>query len=73
MLPISFQLYSARFFPPLEAQLDWLAQCGYDAVEPWLPAYGDDAALFRRSLLLMPRHHVNSPHQSAVNGWLQTA
>ena len=47
---ISFQLYSARHFPPLEAQLDWLAQCGYDAVEPWLPAYVDDAALFRRQL-----------------------
>jgi len=48
--PVSFQLYSARFFPPLEAQLEWLAQCGYDAVEPWLPAYGDDAALFRRQI-----------------------
>src|SRR5882757_2395993 len=48
--PVSFQLYSARHFPPLEAQLDWLAQCGYDAVEPWLPAYGDAAARFRRQI-----------------------
>lgn len=47
---ISFQLYSARFFPPLEPQLAYLAELGYDAVEPWLPAYGDDPALFRRQI-----------------------
>lgn len=47
---ISFQLYSARHFPPLEAQLDELARIGYDAVEPWLPAYGDDPEGFRRKI-----------------------
>lgn len=35
---ISFQLYSARFFPPLASQLPKLKAMGYDAVEPWMPA-----------------------------------
>lgn len=47
---LSFQLYSARNFPPLEPQLEYLAELGYDAVEPWLPAYGDDPKAFRRKI-----------------------
>lgn len=47
---ISFQLYSARHFPPLEPQLAALAEIGYDAVEPWPPAYIDDAKAFRRMI-----------------------
>lgn len=47
---ISFQLYSARNFPPLERQLEGLAAIGYDAVEPWLPAYEASAAEFRRKI-----------------------
>jgi sugar phosphate isomerase/epimerase len=47
---IAFQLYSARRFPPLERQLEQLAAIGYDAVEPWLPAYGDDPQAFRRQI-----------------------
>ena len=47
---ISFQLYSARNFPPLEHQLEALAEIGYDAVEPWLPAYEKSAAEFRRKI-----------------------
>ncbi len=47
---ISFQLYSARNFPPLESQLEGLAAIGYDAVEPWLPAYEASAAEFRRKI-----------------------
>ncbi len=46
----SFQLYSARHFPPIDAQLPLLKQMGYDAVEPWPPAYEDDAAAFGRRL-----------------------
>ena len=32
---ISFQLYSARNFPPIEKHLETLAAIGYDAVEPY--------------------------------------
>ena len=59
---ISFQLYSARNFPPVEAQLQTLAQIGYDAVEPYGGAYEGDAAGFRRKLdaagLVCPSAHV---------------
>ena len=47
---ISFQLYSARNFPPLETVLEGLAKIGYDAVEPYYPLYGDDAAGYRRKV-----------------------
>ena len=44
---IAFQLYSARDAGPIEPQLARLAALGYDAVEPWPPAYEDPAALRR--------------------------
>jgi sugar phosphate isomerase/epimerase len=47
---IAYQLYSSRNFPPLAEQLPQLKAMGYDAVEPWLPAYQADPALFRRQL-----------------------
>lgn len=47
---ISYQLYSSRNFPPLEAQFPILKALGYDAIEPWLPAYEADAKGFRRAL-----------------------
>ena len=47
---IAFQLYTSRNFPPLEDQLEGLAELGYDGVEPFLPNYGDDPALFRRQI-----------------------
>jgi sugar phosphate isomerase/epimerase len=47
---ISFQLYSARNFLPLEPQLEELARIGFDAVEPYRGAFGDDAEGFRRKL-----------------------
>lgn len=46
----AYQLYSSRKFPPLEAQLPTLKALGYDAIEPWLPAYEADPAGFRRHL-----------------------
>ena len=49
-LPVAYQLYSSRNFPPLEAQLPELAAMGYDAVEPWPPAFEADPAAFRRAL-----------------------
>lgn len=48
--PKAYQLYSSRNFPPLAAQLPILKSMGYDAIEPWLPAYEEDPALFRRQL-----------------------
>lgn len=47
---ISYQLYSSRNFPPLEAQFPVLKALGYDAIEPWLPAYEADPRGFRRAL-----------------------
>lgn len=59
---ISFQLYSARNFPPLEAQLEALAAIGFDAVEPYRGNFGDDAAGFRKKLdavgLACPTAHL---------------
>lgn len=48
--PIAYQLYSSRNFPPLFAQFPKLKAMGYDAIEPWLPAYEQDPAAFRRAL-----------------------
>jgi sugar phosphate isomerase/epimerase len=42
---LSFQLYSARDFPPLETQLATLAALGYRQVEPYGGLYGDVDAL----------------------------
>ncbi|HEV7718312.1 MAG TPA: sugar phosphate isomerase/epimerase [Arsenicitalea sp.] len=47
---ISYQLYSSRNFPPLAAQLPVLKSFGYDAVEPWLPAYEASARDFRTQI-----------------------
>ena len=59
---ISFQLYSARNFPPLEAQLEALAAIGFDAVEPYRGNFGEDAAGFRRKIdavgLACPTAHL---------------
>ncbi|WP_421725777.1 sugar phosphate isomerase/epimerase family protein [Bauldia sp.] len=48
--PIAFQLYSSRLFPPVTDHLPILKAMGYDAIEPWPPAYEDDPAAFRRHL-----------------------
>jgi sugar phosphate isomerase/epimerase len=59
---ISFQLYSARNFPPIEAVLDGLAAIGYDAVEPFGGNYLDDPKGFRAKAdalgLGIPTAHV---------------
>jgi len=39
---VSFQLYSARNFPPIDRQLQTLAAIGFDAVEPYGGAYKAD-------------------------------
>lgn len=43
--PTSFQLYSARKFPPLADRVKELAEIGYTAVEPFGGLYGDAAGL----------------------------
>ena len=59
---ISFQLYSARNFPPIEPQLAVLAAIGYDAVEPYGGAYNDDPKGFRAKAeavgLKVPSAHI---------------
>ncbi len=47
---IAYQLYSSRHFPPLEAQFPQLKAMGYDAIEPWLPAYEASPTNFRKAL-----------------------
>lgn len=47
--PLSFQLYSAREFPPLSEQLSTLARLGYTNVEPFGPIY-EDVAGFKAAL-----------------------
>jgi sugar phosphate isomerase/epimerase len=44
---LSFQLYSARKFPPIEKHLEVLSGIGYDAVEPYGGAYQADPKGFR--------------------------
>ena len=44
--PTAYQLYSSRNFPPLLDQLPVLREIGYDAIEPWAPAYEEDPAAF---------------------------
>ena len=69
---ISFQLYSARNFPPVEAQLETLAAIGFDAVEPYRGAYGADPSGFRRKLeavgLACPTAHVALDQLDADRG-----
>lgn len=48
--PVAYQLYSSRNFPPLFAQFPKLKAMGYDAIEPWLPAYEQDPLAFRQAL-----------------------
>jgi len=54
---LSFQLYSSRNFPPLEAQLETLAAIGYRQVEPYGGLYGDPKALANA----LAHAHLNAP------------
>jgi sugar phosphate isomerase/epimerase len=47
---ISYQLYSARRFPPVQPVLEAVAAIGYDAVEPYGALYEEDPAAFRHVL-----------------------
>ena len=62
---ISFQLYSARNFPPIEKQLETLAAIGFDAVEPFGGAYKADPKALRAKCdalgLTIPTCHMRWP------------
>lgn len=47
---LSFQLFSSRKFPPLEAQLEQLAALGYDGVELYPGIYEADPEGFQRKI-----------------------
>jgi sugar phosphate isomerase/epimerase len=47
--PLSFQLYSAREFPPLSEQFRILAELGYENVEPFFGLFADPKE-FRRQI-----------------------
>lgn len=59
---ISFQVYSARNFPPVDGVLEGLAAIGYDAIEPYAGNYMDDPRGFRAKAdalgLAIPTAHV---------------
>jgi len=61
MTDFSFQLYSARNFPPLETTLKKLAALGYKQVEPFGGQFGDPASLaaqIKANGLTAPTAHV---------------
>lgn len=61
MTDFSFQLYSARNFPPLETTLKKLAGLGYKQVEPFGGQFGDPAGLaaqIKANGLTAPTAHV---------------
>ncbi|SHM77761.1 sugar phosphate isomerase/epimerase family protein [Roseibium suaedae] len=62
MTAFSFQLYSAREFPPLEGTLKKVADAGYAQVEGYGPVY-EDAAATRAAIdaagLTMPSGHFS--------------
>jgi sugar phosphate isomerase/epimerase len=59
---ISYQLYSARGYPPVQPVLEALAAIGYEAVEPYGAIY-DEPGSFRRALdrlgLRCPTAHMS--------------
>ncbi len=46
-LTLGVQLYSGRKFPPVEAQLETIARCGFNTVETFAPFYDDVEATKR--------------------------
>jgi sugar phosphate isomerase/epimerase len=58
---VSFQLYSARKFPPLDAQLAYLAKLGFRNVEPYGGLFSEPEALregLNKYKLAAPTAHV---------------
>jgi sugar phosphate isomerase/epimerase len=58
---VSFQLYSARKFPPLDSQLATLSEIGYRNVEPYGGLFADPQALsaaLKKHKLRAPTAHI---------------
>ncbi|HUV32051.1 MAG TPA: sugar phosphate isomerase/epimerase [Devosiaceae bacterium] len=73
MTELSYQLYSARNFPPLSDHLRFLASLGYKQVEGYGGLYaGTDLAALRAELdgrgLSMPTAHVGLPQLEDTEG-----
>jgi sugar phosphate isomerase/epimerase len=64
---LSFQLYSARKFPPLDAQLATLAKLGYAKVEPYGGLFADPEALTAG----LKRHGLSAPSAHVALGQLK--
>jgi sugar phosphate isomerase/epimerase len=76
MTDFSFQLYSARNFPPLEPILEMLAGLGYTQVEAYAGLFGDAphlAATLREYGLAMPTAHVGLDRLQDTAGTIETA
>src|SRR6478735_8823607 len=62
---LSFQLYSARTFEPLEAQFELLAGLGYKKVEPFGGLFNDPQKLKSQ----LERHAMSAPTGCAPIRW----
>ena len=75
-MDFSFQLYSARNFPPLDDVLGRLAQLGYRQVEGFGGLYADAAGLaagLREHGLIMPTGHFGLAQLKDTSAALKTA
>lgn len=76
MPDFSFQLYSARNFPPLEPILEMLAALGYAQVEAYAGLFGDAprlAAMLEAHGLAMPTAHVGLDQLQDTAGTIEIA
>jgi sugar phosphate isomerase/epimerase len=76
MTDFSFQLYSARNFPPLSDTFELLASLGYKSVEGFGGLYGDRdglKALLDKSGLTMPTGHFGLDQLKDTENGLKTA
>ncbi|GAA0782717.1 sugar phosphate isomerase/epimerase [Roseibium denhamense] len=75
MKAISFQLYSARNFPPLEAVLPKLKAIGYEQVEGYAPSYEHPEAFgdqLSASGLAMPSGHFSLADLEMRPEWVRS-
>ncbi|HEY8596602.1 MAG TPA: sugar phosphate isomerase/epimerase [Devosiaceae bacterium] len=75
-MDISFQLYSARNFPPLADTLAMLARLGYTQVEGFGGLYGDPAGLaaeLKKNGLTMPTGHFGLDMLEDTSATMKTA
>jgi hypothetical protein len=66
--PLSLQLYSARNFPPLEAQVATIARSGFSNVETFGPLHEDTA----RTRRLLDQHSLTPGARISASTWSRT-